>query len=268
MTDNVKQFGRVCRLIVGKDGSGIEISELRITFDIKKTSDGEPNSAVIEVYNLSREHENQIIEEWADVQLIAGYLGAERLIFSGQIRTAVPTVQGTDRVVIINAGDGDREIYRGFINKTLEKGCDANEVVAECQKAMFGVIDAHKDELSTTYSRGKVLSGRASDILTNQVKQDDAQWSIQDGQMLLLQGSNVRPNAVWLINKETGMLGSPEPTTVGVRVTTLLNPAYLIGGVAKLESEIFQGGVRIETINHKGDTHASDWSSSLEGLSV
>lgn len=268
MAGNTKQFGRVCRLIVGKDGSGIEIRNLRVSFDVKKTSGDDPNTANIEIYNLNPSNQNKIIKEWEDIQLFAGYEGAERLIFQGQIRTAVPTVVGTDRVVKISAGDGDREIYRGFVNQTLEKGCDANEIVAECQKAMFGVSDAYKDELSTTYSRGKVLSGRASDVLTNQVKQDDAQWSIQDGMLLLLQGANVRPNAVWLINQETGMLGSPEPTTVGVKVKTLLNPAYLIGGVAKIESEVFQGGVRIETISHKGDTHGSDWSSEIEGLSV
>ena len=266
--DNITQFGRVCQLIVGKDGSGIKISELRIRFDIKKSSDENPNTAKIEIYNLNPEHQNQLLKEWADIQLLAGYQGAERLIFSGQIRTATPKIQGTDRIITIESGDGDREILRGFVNKTLTKGCTANQVVAACQSSMFGVPNAHKDDLETVYSRGRVLSGRASDVLTKQTKQDGAQWSIQDGQMLLLKGDNVRPNAVWLINQSTGMLGSPEPTQDGVKVTTLLNPAYLIGGVAKIDSEIYQGGVRIESITHSGDTHSSEWSSTLEGLRV
>lgn len=266
--DNITQFGRVCQLIVGKGGSGIKISELRIRFDIKKSSDENPNTAKIEIYNLNPEHQNQLLKEWADIQLLAGYQGAERLIFSGQIRTATPKIQGTDRIITIESGDGDREILRGFVNKTLTKGCTANQVVAACQSSMFGVPNAHKDDLETVYARGRVLSGRASDVLTKQTKQDGAQWSIQDGQMLLLKGDNVRPNAVWLINQSTGMLGSPEPTQDGVKVTTLLNPAYLIGGVAKIDSEIYQGGVRIESIAHSGDTHSSEWSSSLEGLRV
>jgi hypothetical protein len=266
--DNITQFGRVCQLIVGKDGSGIKISELRMRFDIKKSSDENPNTAKIEIYNLNPEHQNQLLKEWADIQLLAGYQGAERLIFSGQIRTATPKIQGTDRIITIESGDGDREILRGFVNKTLTKGCTANQVVAACQSSMFGVPNAHKDDLETVYARGRVLSGRASDVLTKQTKQDGAQWSIQDGQMLLLKGDNVRPNAVWLINQSTGMLGSPEPTQDGVKVKTLLNPAYLIGGVAKIDSEIYQGGVRIESIRHSGDTHSSEWSSELEGLRV
>ena len=265
---NVTQFGRVCQLIVGKDGSGIKISELRMRFDIKKSSDENPNTAKIEIYNLNPEHQNQLLKEWADIQLLAGYQGTERLIFSGQIRTATPKIQGTDRIITIESGDGDREILRGFVNKTLTKGCTANQVVAACQSSMFGVPNAHKDSLDTVYSRGRVLSGRASDVLTKQTKQDGAQWSIQDGQMLLLKGDNVRPNAVWLINQSTGMLGSPEPTQDGLKVRTLLNPAYLIGGVAKIDSLIYQGGIRIESINHKGDTHSDEWVSELEGLRV
>lgn len=268
MADDITQFKRVCRLIVGKDGSGIEVKDLRIRFDVKKTSDGKPNTAVIEVYNLNIQNRNNIAQEWTDIKLMAGYEGGERLIFQGQIRTAISVVDGTDRIITIQAGDGDREILRGFVNKTLDKGCTANEIIDECKKSMFDVSSAHQDGLDTVYARGKVLSGRASDIMNQQVKQEDAQWSIQDGQMLVLQGDNVRPNAVWLINQETGMLGGAEPTTVGIKVKTLLNPAYLIGGIAKIEGEEFTGGVRIETISHKGDTHGSEWVSELEGLSV
>lgn len=266
--DNITQFERSCELIVGSDGKGLSIKNLRMTFNITKSSDETPNTALIEVYNLSPEHQNLVIEEWADIQLLAGYKGHERLIYSGQIRTAVPKINGADRVLTIQSGDGDREIYRGFINKTLESGATADDVVNECQKSMFDVKASHKDSLSTQYSRGRVLSGRAADILTEQCRSDDAQWSVQDGEVVLLKGNNVVPNAAWLISQETGMIGSPEPTTIGVKVRTLLNPAYMIGGLAKIDSLVFSGGVRIEKINHRGDTHGEEWVSELEGLSV
>ncbi len=268
MPSNVVQFGRSCTLIVGKNGSGIKITDLRMRFSIKKSSDDQPNTAKIEIYNLNNDNASQLLGEWTDIQLTAGYAGAERLIYSGQIRTATPRVDGTDRIITIESGDGDREILRGFVNKTLTKGCTADQIVGECQSAMFGVPTAHKDKLPTKYTRGRVLSGRAADIMTKQTKQDDAQWSIQDGQMLVLKGDNVRPNAVWLISSKTGMLGSPEPTQDGVKVTTLLNPEYMIGGVAKIDSLIYQGGIRIESIQHSGDTHGQEWSSELDGLSV
>lgn len=266
--DNVTQFGRSCELIVGSEGAGLSIKNLRIKFDIKKTSDGEANTASISVYNLSKDNQNRIISEWQDIRLLAGYKGYERLIFAGQIRTAIPVVDGPDRILKIECGDGDREILRGFVNKTIEAGATADDVVNECQKSMFDVKASHKDSLSKQYSRGRTLSGRASDVLDEVTRSEDAQWSMQDGQLVLLKGGNVMPNAAWLISDATGMLGSPEPTTVGVKVRTLLNPAYLIGGVAKIESEVFGGGIRIESISHVGDTHGEEWASELEGLSV
>lgn len=266
--DNVTQFGRSCELIVGSEGLGLSIRNLRMTFDIVKSSDDKSNTAKIEVYNLSPEHQSQIIKEWNDIKLMAGYKGNERLIFQGQIRTAIPRVSGTDRIVTIECGDGDREILKGFINRTLEAGSTADDVVNECQKAMFDVKASYKDNLLKMYSRGRVLSGRASDILTEQCKSDDAQWSIQDGQLVLLKGGNVIPNAAWLISQDTGMLGSPEPTTDGVKVKTLLNPAYMIGGVAKVDSLIFGGAIRIEKLIHRGDTHEGEWASELEGLRI
>lgn len=268
MNDNIKQFGRSCTLIVGKGGAGIKITDLRMRFNVRKSSDDQPNSAKIEIYNLNSDNTSQLLSEWVDIQLTAGYQGAERLIYSGQIRTSTPKIDGTDRIITIESGDGDREILRGFVNKTLTKGCTADQIINECQASMFGVPTAYKDKLPTSYSRGRVLSGRAADILSQQVKQDNAQWSIQDGQLLLLKDDNVRPNAVWLIDQETGMLGSPEPTQDGVKVRTLLNPAYMIGGVAKIDSLIYDGGIRIETLVHSGDTHGQEWSSELEGLRV
>lgn len=70
--DNVTQFGRVCYLILGKGGSGIKVTDLRMTFDIKKSSDENPNTATIEIYNLNPEHQNLLLKEWADIQLMAG----------------------------------------------------------------------------------------------------------------------------------------------------------------------------------------------------
>lgn len=266
--DNVTQFGRSCELIVGSEGTGLSIKNLRIKFDIVKSSDNKSNTARIDVYNLKPEHQSQIIREWQDIKLMAGYKGHERLIFQGQIRTAIPMVSGTDRVVTIECGDGDKEILKGFVNRTLESGSTADDVINECQKAMFDVKVSHKDSLSNQYSRGRTLSGRASDVLTEQCKSEDAQWSIQDGQLILLKGANVIPNAAWLISQSTGMLGSPEPTTDGVKVNTLLNPAYMIGGVAKIDSLVFGGAIRIERLAHKGDTHGGEWVSEIEGLRV
>lgn len=269
MTDQIEQFGRVCRLVIGKDGSGINFSGLRIRFNIKKTSDSKANEAKIELYNPNPEHVGLLLNEWQDILLMAGYEGNEQMIFTGQIRRATQRVDGADRIVLIESGDGEKALQNSTVNKTFTKGTTDDQVIHECQSCM-GNPTGHKDILdSKPRSRGKVVSGRASKVMDKVAVRNEAQWSIQDGQFLLLKGKNTRPNAVWLISDATGMLGSPEQTEEGgVKVCTLLNPAYLIGGVAKIEAITYQGGIRIESIEHSGDTHSTEWSSKLEGQQV
>lgn len=259
------QFNRVCRLVLGKDGSGVDYSGMRIRFNIKKTSDSNANEAKIELYNVNPDHATQLLNKGTDILLMAGYEGNEQMIFTGQVRRATRKVEGTDRIILLETGDGDKALQDATVNKTFTKGSTDEQIIKECQSCM-GVPTGHQDTVATKpRSRGKTISGKASKELTKVAIKHEAQWSIQDGQLLMLTGDNTRPNATFLINDDTGMLGSPEETEDGVKVCTLLNPAYLIGGVAKIEAISYQGGIRIESIEHSGDTHASEWSSKLEG---
>jgi hypothetical protein len=261
----IEQFGRVARLVLGSNGNGVDLSGLRIRFTITKTSDSSANEAKIEVYNTTPEHAALFIKVGTDILLMAGYEGNEQMIFTGQVRRGTRHVEGTDRILLIESGDGDQAIDKATVNKTLEKGCTNDDVAKECQSAM-GVPTGHADKLDDKpHTRGKTVSGKASKVMDKVIIKHEAQWSIQDGQLVMLKGSNTRPNAVWLISDSTGMLGSPEETEDGVKVTTLLNPAYLIGGVAKIESAYYNAGIRIEKIEHAGDTHGAEWSSKLEG---
>jgi len=263
-----EQFGRVARLVLGSNGSGVDLSGLRIRFVITKTSASTANEAKIEVYNVSPEHSSLFIKAGTDILLMAGYEGNEQMIFTGQVRRGTRRVEGVDRILVIESGDGDSAIDSATVNKTLEKGCTNDDIASECQAAM-GVPTGHTDKLDDKpHARGKTVSGKASEVMDRVVVRHDAQWSIQDGQLVMLKGDNTRPNAVWLISDDTGMLGSPEETEDGLKVSTLLNPAYLIGGVAKVESVYINGGIRIEKIEHSGDTHGAEWASKLEGIRV
>lgn len=262
------QFGRVCRLVLGNDGTGVDYSGLRVRFNIKKTSDSSANEAKIELYNVNPEHASLLLEKGAEILLMAGYEGNEQMIFTGQVRRGKNRAEGTDRIILLETGDGDKAINDATVNKTFTKGSTDDQIIKECKDCM-GVPTGHQDAVKAKpRARGKTISGKASKELTKVAVKHEAQWSIQDGQLLMLKGDNTRPNATFLISDDTGMLGSPEQTEDGVKVTTLLNPAYLIGGVAKIEAISYQGGIRIESIEHSGDTHGSEWSSKLEGIRV
>lgn len=65
---------RACSLIVGSDaGNGLDLGELRITFKTQKGDVETPNSAEINVYNLSEATASKIQREFTQVALSAGY---------------------------------------------------------------------------------------------------------------------------------------------------------------------------------------------------
>ena len=104
-----KQFIRHCTLVVaGTSGEGLDLSQMRIGFDVKKTDAQTPNTAEIVVFNLSANTVKQIRKEFTRVILQAGYGENFGVIFDGNIKELVSGKEGTDTTLSISAGDGDR----------------------------------------------------------------------------------------------------------------------------------------------------------------
>jgi len=81
------RFNRVYRLLVGKGGAkGVEIlPPIRMTFDISKDADEEPNDHTIRIYNLAAATRKALEEPDLRCVLYAGYAeeGGPLLMASG-----------------------------------------------------------------------------------------------------------------------------------------------------------------------------------------
>jgi hypothetical protein len=79
----MRQYLRKVRATFAGSGGGLvinpgplQVHELKIGFNIQKDISGVPNSAVIEIWNLSEGHRNAVGKELDDVTLEAGYMPA------------------------------------------------------------------------------------------------------------------------------------------------------------------------------------------------
>ncbi len=52
-----QEFQRVIQVVIGSGGNGLLIDQLRIQFEIVKTVQHTPNTALIKIYNLTRAHQ-------------------------------------------------------------------------------------------------------------------------------------------------------------------------------------------------------------------
>lgn len=262
----MRQFGRQLKLVIGSNKESLEITNLRITFEVKKTLTPEPNPAVIRIYNLNASHRNLLTsKEFNRASLSVGYEDL-RQIYAGDIVEANTLRDGEDFISELICGDGFQAYTTKLINKTLSAGKSDSEILKENTQAMgieTGVTDLPKDR---QLPRGKVMFGDPRELLHKIAKNNNAQWSIQDGQMTVLPKDKVlADNEGFVLSQETGMIGSPEKSDDGLHLTCLCNPSLRIGGLVRVQSIMpeYNGDFKITELSHSGDFMGDEWYSQV-----
>lgn len=262
----MKQFGRRWKLDISNDQETLSIEQLRVAFEIDKTINEKPNPAKIQVWNLNRDHINQLLsQDYKKVALSVGY-GELRQIYAGDITKTRIQREGLDFVLTLECSDGHQAYTQSRAKTTLKAGATDKQIVEELQKTMpkvqSGAIDIPNQR---KLPRGRVLNGNSRDILTKIARNNKADWSIQDGSLIFLPKDKVLSDDAVLISQDTGMINAPEQTDEGLELTCLLNPALQIGGLVKVESiiEYFNGEYKIVKLAHSGDGIGGDWRSKM-----
>lgn len=267
MAASVTQYRRECTVILGNSstGDGLAINEaLRIKFEIRKTIGRIPNTCLLSIYNLTADHEAKLKGEFDEVIVNAGYKGASLLIFAGTVRHYSAYLDGTDRILEIDAADGDADLTNTIINTTFAAGTtlsqELDHVISKFAKTKKGhAVVAEKKRL-----RGKVVSGKPSNILDRIANESDAHWSIQDGNLVMVPVTGVLPTEAIVLRSDTGLLGAPEVDEKGVKATCLLNPALKVNGKVTIDNnslklkiqkelETKPGHPKVKTQKHRGD---------------
>ncbi|AVY95745.1 hypothetical protein DAI18_18120 [Microvirgula aerodenitrificans] len=262
----MRQFGRQLRLEIGNATSGIAISNLRVAFEFQKSIDAKPNPGRIRVWNLNRDHMHQILTGQYDrARLAVGY-SELRTIFSGDIIKPRVKREGLDFIIDLECGDGDIDYQTARVATTLKAGATDTQIVGELAKTMTRTSKGDIDvPVTRALPRGKVLVGNTRDVLSKVATNNGADWSVQDGELIMLPAGRVLPGESVLLSQETGMIGAPEATDNGLELACLLNPALRVGGMVTVRSilDYFDGDYKIVNLRSSGDIMGGDWTSKL-----
>lgn len=302
-TTNVDQtkWIRKCTLLLRNAENVLDLSALRVTFNIQNADVESPNNAVIRVYNLATDTVTLIRGQFTEVTLNAGYEnGNFGAIFQGTIKQfKIGRESATDTYLDIYASDGDIGYNQGVINQSIAAGATANQVGKAIAATMstigsdFGSLLISKQYFPAL--RGQVLFGMSRARLRNLASTLDASWSIQNGQVVMIDNTGYRDGEVVNINIQTGLIGQPEQTDGGIKVRTLLDPRYRIGcqvklnntdvnqiiqnsptaqaynrwaGIQQLASISTDGLYRVFVVNYEGDTRGNPWYADLILLAI
>jgi hypothetical protein len=276
------QYLRFFDIQLSNASSGLSLSGLRCTFKIRMTDSETPNQAEIRVYNLNKETVGKIRNTFTQINIIAGYAENHSLIFSGAIKqTRVGDENDTDTFIDIYAGDGQYQYNFATVSATMAAGVKKKDVAKKIAKSFeLDGFDLETDDDDIQLPRGKVLHGAAKDKMRKTAADLKATWSIQQGRLLVLGNKRSLPSTAVLISAATGLVGTPEEISEGVKIRTLLNPNLKIGGLLKLVSPVLadpsqeislvapDGQYRVYTIDITGDTHGNDWYSDITALTI
>lgn len=89
------------------------------------------------------------------------------------------------------------------------------------------------------------------------------------GTQLIVRDADFSASNSYLINNQSGLIGSPLVTQTGIEITTLLNPYFEVGDFIKLESlklKQLNGVYSIMEVTHDGALRSEKWTSKLVTL--
>ncbi len=284
--------GRKWKITVG----GIDVTELDVEFNIRKSLRREPNTCSLEVHNLSKEHRGYLeqlniydpkklpgakaVAKKAaavagfrapkpgriSVSIEAGYEDGTSLLFRGDLRRAVSKRSGPGYVTSLEGEDGGRSVLAARVSRTLPAGTPVLVAVKACADAMglgYGNILEVTPELSRSFGSGSVIDGQAATELDGILRRLGLRYSVQNGVLQFLRNGkgadSLKVRAV-VLSKATGLVGAPERDATGeLMATSLLIPNIAPGGYVVLATEAYQGLYHVTTVEHVGSTFATDW---------
>ena len=275
-------FGRTYRIQI-KD---LDVSELRCVFKIQRSLRPVPNTAELSIYNLNEDHRRSLEQMptrpdgvtlkqavaspklYPMMSVEAGYEDSMPLLYLGEVRTAHSVVDGPNIVTKVSTGDGEKEQRESRINVPIGPKTSIDFALTSLVKAL-GIGEGNLRAMipkvrlngaANMYVAGGVLSGSAADELTAFCKSANLEWSISNGQLLLLDRTAPLNGKGYLLSADTGLVGSPSIDNLGVvSFRSFILPNLEPGRLVVIESKFVKGTYRIDDATYTGDTEGKEW---------
>ena len=265
----------VNKTVIEPPKDNIKIKKLRTTFTIKKSMENSPNSALIKVYNLSKNKWNALTSKNKEmrVTLFAGYLDNLTMLYSGDVTNASYAREGTDWVGTIEAGDGAMANSNAFVNVSCEENSgilnSANSILESFDKNGVNIENA-KAALSEMLSdvktaAGRVFNGSASKELEDLCQSHGHRAYVNNSELKIVPYDSPEYDKAIHLTPINGLIGSPKNLKEGVGFDTLLMPGLDVGSLVALDSAEVKGAYTVNSIEYRGDTFGSEWSCKCEG---
>jgi len=277
-------YERSANLQIGRyQEEGLMLDGFRIAFTVNKSITDEPNSATIEVSNLSTGTRNKIRPAAGELAILrAGYAAQGELpvIYIGDMTNVAHDIMPPTITTRIESSDGQDAIRTSVANLSFEQGTDARVVVQKLinqiglplQRATSIIAELPK----MIFNNGFSFEGFAADAMNKLSGDLDFNWSVQNNELKITRKKRSSALVAIRLNPDSGLIGSPvrirdvdledpEKTFIGWEIEALLQPKAEPADIIEVESRVISPAAQFEIhdVTHTGDTHGEAWTTKL-----
>jgi hypothetical protein len=210
-------------------GSRHIFKELRISFDVVQSLWGHPGISKVIIYNLSRDNISRLREANSKIRLAVSHGANEpKTLFMGRVVNVLTLRQNETSVTEFYCVDSLEAMAYSHISKSWNEKTPLKKIVQDVMDVMIGVTGGSLSALDGIITRDfETGFGNAVFYMDYLAEAYGFWWTIQLGEMFIIKknGALLDEDTI-VINKNSGMIGSPTITEIGIHVSALLNPAH------------------------------------------
>lgn len=278
-------FDRQVSVLIGEKGreSALNITDLRVTFDVQKTATKKNNRCTVAIWNMSPDQRNLVATTDGFLVLKAGYgqdVGLE-VVYIGDIAYVENQREAPDFATLIECSDGMKAVRETRFHVSYKAGSSAKQILRDliaefpiaAKRAQLNAAVARVSDKQ--FANGFAAGGSAVDVLTKITDTLALEWSIQNNELKVIQLGKPDGTAAVVLRPGSGLIGSPERRRAkkdevafsGWTVRSLLRPKIEPGGSVFIQCADIPNGAtfRVEEVQHLGDTHGDEtWETRVE----
>lgn len=243
MTGN-ELYGRVCQVTIlnGNQGRILKSPPLTIEFDSEFGANRKPNLSTLRIYNpaeetiaaarISRDKSGRKVQPIPRVLVEAGYgLNVGQAIVAEVFSSRV-LWQKPDVILEIKCCDATNIWRDAWISKTYGKFASASEIIYDMLGSVGLTPYAVRLGENPLFEQEQSFNESLVSAMTRLAKATKSEFLFRAGRLIFRPIGSDEHITVVLLNPETGLIGSPEPTDNGYKFQSLFN--YQIGAGDKV----------------------------------
>jgi len=241
---------------------------LYIKGDVKRTAGRTPNTAKIELYNLSPASLQFLETPLLKMQVRIGTTIPNVIFFGGITKGGVRTkVAHPNQITTIDAADGGTILQSAYFAGSYPAGTSRTQILADALAAN-GVGRGHVAALpERVYQAATAYAAPLPDVLDELYAGEPVEWSLQSRVFTLLHDDLPVPGNALIVSTATGMIGSPDRADKGVKVSTDQCGVVAPGGPFQVASRLINGNHKATSVHDVFDTELQ-WQANLIGTAL